>query len=111
MNNALLIQIIESLGIVLAALGPSLVGVLWVRKNKAVAELKVACNDILFLLEVEKRHGLISELHEGKTNKHNIRAQVRSETNLDWSGKFTPSRIKQKSNALTESTDASESAT
>lgn len=102
MSEALVIQIIQSVAIIIAALAPSTVGLLWLRKRKLAEELECAYADILFLLEVEARAGKLIAEYEGSSRKRMIRADVRYETNLDWSGKFTPSKIKSKSKLLSE---------
>ena len=98
MTPDVLIAIINALGTVLAALTAGLcaafVGKRFADRKALEARLKEAQEDILFLLEVERRYGSeLSILGENGTRKNTIREQVRQETMLTWSGKNTPGRI------------------
>ncbi len=93
MSESILIQVIQSAGVVLSAILP-FVFIAIIRKRKETQKkLYEAQQDILFLLEAEKRYGEVISFHEGATMKNTIRNRVRVETNLSWSGKNTASNI------------------
>lgn len=91
------VALISASGSVLAAtiasVAAALIGKHFSNKKKLLSKLEQARNDILFLLEVEKRYGAKLQLHEDVTLKNTIRNEVRQTTNLCWSGRNTPSRI------------------
>lgn len=93
MSESIIIQIIQSIGLVLSAVLPIIVFAVWKKRRDALDKLSVAQQDILFLLEAEKRYGQIIAFHESSTMKNTVRAQVRNETALNWSGENTHSKI------------------
>lgn len=63
-------------------------------RKKLKENLKIAIEDIGFLLEVEREYGNLLRDHEKSTQKNIIRKKVREETDYEFSGKFTPGRVK-----------------
>ena len=73
-----------------AASDASLIGKRFSDRKKIEDRLKVARQDILFMLEVEKKH---CNIHSDSTNtslKNTVRDEVR-ESGFTWSGKLVPS--------------------
>jgi len=82
------------LSALVAALAASLIGKKFVDQGKLRADLNQAMEDIQFLLEVEKVH---CEIHKDNTNqsyKNKVREEATQRTGLNWSGRFTPGRIR-----------------
>jgi len=64
-------------------------------REKAEEERDAAAQDILFLLAVEDRHCQLHKNNSGNSYKNLVRDHVRSEKHLEWSGKYTRSKIKK----------------
>ncbi len=91
-----LIELIKAGGNILTATIPSVVsfylGRKLIKSSKLKSDLKVALNDIRFLLAVEDLHCREHSELTNKSKRHTIRSSVRSERLLNWSGKFSLSR-------------------
>ncbi|MBO2656042.1 hypothetical protein I6M49_21600 [Shewanella algae] len=96
-DNLLLATIIKAISSIFAAFVPSFtafhLGNWLIKKQKIQKDLKVALNDIRYLLAVEQYHCNEHKLLCDQSKKQMIRDSVSAETSLSWSGKFTPSRI------------------
>lgn len=96
-DQAILIELIKAGGNILTATIPSVVSFYIGRKIMASKELKekyrTAMNDIMYLLELEKKHCREHKETSGSTKRQSMRDAVKNETALEWSGKFTPSQI------------------
>ncbi|GIU40879.1 hypothetical protein TUM3794_19850 [Shewanella colwelliana] len=97
LDNLLLGTIIKAISSIFAAALPSFtafyLGNRLIKKQKLQRDLKVALNDIQYLLAVEQYHCHEHKLVSDQSKKQMIRDSVAIETSLTWSGKFTPSRI------------------
>jgi hypothetical protein len=87
-------------GTLIAAIAAALIGRKFTNSKKLNAELAIAQRDIIFLLEVERRHCEMHRVGTGRSNKYRVRSQVLRETNLTWSRRFTRSRIRSNSDVL-----------
>ncbi|EPR7484031.1 hypothetical protein ACU8KO_002656 [Vibrio alginolyticus] len=94
------IELIKAGGNVLTAAIPSVVSFYLGRKlmnsAKLKEDLKVALSDIRFLLAVEELHCREHKELEGQSKHLTMRKSVKAERQLDWSGKFSLSRITKK---------------
>lgn len=97
MSEQMLIEIIKSAGLIIAAGVPSLAALTISRsrrtKEKLEKDLKVALKDIRFLLNVEAEHGKRSKEETGKSNLLLVRKTVHAEKHLSWSGKNSESKV------------------
>jgi len=82
------------LGAMIAATAAALVGKIILNREKLAENLEYAKNDIAFLLKVEELHCELHKNSGGNSNKNTVRERVRSNTDLIWSAKFTPGRIR-----------------
>ncbi|HFI9381184.1 TPA: hypothetical protein ACGSTL_001339 [Vibrio parahaemolyticus] len=94
------VELIKAGGSVLTAAIPSVVSFYLGRKlmksAKLKEDLKVALSDIRFLLAVEELHCREHKELEGQSKHLTMRKSVKAERQLDWSGKFSLSRITKK---------------
>lgn len=99
-SQPVLIELIKAGGNILTALIPSLVSYYLGRKliqsKQLKQDLKLALNDIKFLLSVEQLHCREHREREGESKRQMIRNSVKTERGLEWSGKFTLSQIIKK---------------
>ena len=66
-------------------------------KNKKLkSDLDIAISDIEFLLEAERHYRMELQFHAGSSMRNSIRDRVRTEAGFQWSGKYTPGRIRAK---------------
>lgn len=73
------------------------------KKQRAIeAKLQTAMADIAFLLEVEKEHGRLHTERSGQSLINIARRNVRNHTKLNWSGKYTPSRMARRAKSLSQ---------
>lgn len=96
-DQAIVIELIKAGGNILTAAIPSIVSFYIGKKVMASTELKAkyatAMQDIMFLLELEKKHCREHKETTGSTKRQSMRDAVKNETDLTWSGKFTGSQI------------------
>lgn len=99
-SESVLIELIKAGGNILTALIPSLVsyylGRKLIKSKQLKQDLKLALNDIKFLLSVEKLHCREHQERGGESKRIRIRNSVKAERALEWSGKFTLSQIIKK---------------
>lgn len=103
-TESVLVQIIQTVGIIVAAGVPSIV-VLLVNKSRQKSEslnrdLKKALGDIKFLLAVEAEHAKMWREHTGGSNVRIVRNVVHAQDQVYWSGDFSSKRIEQKLKTL-----------
>lgn len=80
------------LAAVIAAIAAAFIGKKFAAREKLQAERDSAIRDIHFLLKVEQFHCALHKQNTGESNQRRIRELVRTETGLEWSGRFTPGR-------------------
>ena len=78
---------------IIAAIAASLIGRKFSNIEALKKELTSAKKDVLFLLEVEKIHCKKHKDELGESFKNRIRKKVTEEKDINWSGKFTSSRM------------------
>ena len=81
------------LAAVIAAVAAALIGKKFASRDRLQAEKDAAIKDVHFLLKVEEFHCALHKDSIGESNQRRIREQVRAETGLEWSGRFTPGRV------------------
>ncbi len=100
MTEAIMVILIKSAGLILAAAMPSIAALMISksRKKREVLErdLKIALSDLSFMLAVEKEHGRVLQEFTGQSQFRIVRNTIRAQGYLDWSGKFTQHRIAKK---------------
>ncbi len=77
-----------------AGIGTLVIGRQVARRKRLEEKLLAAQGDILFLLEVEAQHCELHKQVSSESFKLRIRRTV-TEKGHQWSGRFTPSRIKE----------------
>lgn len=99
-DNLLMAALIKSIGNILTAAVPSLVTYLIGRKvfkeKKLLKELRLAYSDLQFLLQVEIHHCQEHKVTSEQSLKLKIRNSVKHESDCNWSGKNTLSRLSKK---------------
>lgn len=78
---------------VIAAICAAIIGKQFADRKRLQEELVLAQGDIAFLLGVEAEHCEMHKAISKQSFKHRVRTKV-SERGLNWSGKFTPGRVK-----------------
>ena len=95
-NPVVLASAITAVGSVLAGLiaatAAAIIGREFSSRAKLRAERDSLLRDLHFLLKVEEYHCNLHKSTVGMSNFRRIRNRVRSETGLQWSGRFTPGR-------------------
>lgn len=98
MSPEILASIISSGGTVfaalIAALAAALIGKRFLRQEKLKTDLDLAIQDIRYLLNVEQRHCELHKEQRGESNRQRVRDYVSKESDIVWSGRFTPGRVK-----------------
>lgn len=99
-SEPVLIELIKAGGNILTAFIPSLVsyylGRKLIKSKQLKQDLKLALNDIKFLLSVEQLHCREHQERDGESKRQRIRNSVKAERAQEWSGKFTLSQIIKK---------------
>ncbi len=89
--------IIQSVGAiiatVIAATTAALIGKKFLKQERIQNDLDTAKKDIEFLLVVEKEHCDKHKSNDGTSYKNTLRKIV-IENGFEWSGRFTPGRVK-----------------
>ncbi len=78
----------------IAAIAAAVIGKRFLNQETLRAQRDKAFGDIEFLLAVEEAHCSLHKAKNGESNKIRVRSRVARERQLEWSGKFTPSRAK-----------------
>lgn len=104
MSEQMLIELIKVVGLIVAAGVPSVAALVINRsrqkKEKLQNELKLALNDIRFLLSVEAEHGRKWQEETGASNLKLVRKTVHATEHLNWSGKNSLHRVVKKLSEL-----------
>ncbi|MGB3299506.1 MAG: hypothetical protein WBA76_14675 [Phormidesmis sp.] len=82
------------LSALIAAIAAATIGQAIAKGSKLKADLKTACDDIKFLLAVEKLHCDRNEQELQQSLKNVTRREVTASTGLAFSQKFTPGRVR-----------------
>ena len=90
---ALISGIFTVLSAIIAAVAAAVIGNTIADRRKLQEKLKIAIQDIAFLLEVEENHCEQNKRHNEPSRKNSVRNEVR-DTGLDFSGQFTPGRVR-----------------
>ena len=77
----------------IAALAAGFVGQKFAKIDKLKEEAETAIKDVHFLLKVEQRHCELHKERTGKSNLRRVRQQVKENSGLAWSGRYTPGRV------------------
>lgn len=77
---------------IIGTVGAAVIGKRFLNTEKLKRNLKVATDDIAFLLAVETAHLKRNTDSQGSRLKVKVREEVRA-SGLVWSGKFTPGRV------------------
>jgi len=93
MDSDIISSLIQAGGTVAAALIAAFIGKKFLRQESLKKDLATAQKDIEFLLQVETAHCAKHSERDGTSSKNTIRDQVRKD-GYQWSGKFTPGRVK-----------------
>ncbi|MGK7886299.1 MAG: hypothetical protein AB4057_16960 [Crocosphaera sp.] len=96
-QKALISGIFSIINTLIAALTAGLIGKTIANRRKLQEKLDQAINDIEFLLEVEKVHCENNRKELGESRKNKVRKIVR-DSDLSFSGKFTPGRVRNDNN-------------
>ncbi len=92
---ALVSGIFTVLSALIAAVAAAIIGNTIADRQKLQEKLKIAIQDIAFLLKVEEIHCEHNKRNSSPSRKNVVRDEVR-ETGLDFSGQFTPGRARAK---------------
>lgn len=72
------------------------------RRRRLQAKLDAAQRDIAFLLAVEQQHCYVHSNRDGQSLKNIVRDRVR-DAGLQWTGRFTPGRVRREEHDFTDS--------
>ncbi|WP_121968498.1 hypothetical protein [Leptolyngbya sp. BC1307] len=90
---ALISGIFTVLSALIAAVAAAIIGNTIADRRKLQEKLKIAIQDIAFLLEVEELHCEHNKRSNRPSRKNTVRNEVR-DAGLDFSGQFTPGRVR-----------------
>ena len=93
LNQQQLVLVLLATAMITTAIVATAFAMLRKRERILISKLNTAKADILFLLEVERRHCEIHLETTQSTQKNLVRRNVKMTTTLEWSGKNVPSRI------------------
>ncbi len=79
----------------ITGIAAALIGKKFAARQKLQEEKDTAIKDIHFLLEVEKQHCALHKENTDESNRQRVRERARTK-GYEWSGRFTPSRARQK---------------
>jgi hypothetical protein len=78
---------------IIAATCAALIGRFIAKRRRLQENLVIAQRDIAFLLKVEALHCQLHRERDGKSLKLTVRAHVKEQDGLVFSGKFTPGNV------------------
>ncbi len=90
---ALISGIFTLLSALIAAIAAGIIGNTIADRQKLQEKLKIAIQDIAFLLEVEESHCEHNKHNNRPSRKNTVRNEIR-EAGLYFSGQFTPGRVR-----------------
>ncbi|MGB7087743.1 MAG: hypothetical protein WBD47_19450 [Phormidesmis sp.] len=91
---ALISGMFTVLSALIAAIAAAVIGQTIANRRKLQENLKMAIDDITFLLNVEALHCENNRKMFGQPRKNIIRDEVRDSSDLNFSGRFTPGRVR-----------------
>lgn len=82
---------------IIAAVCAAVIGAQISGRKKLLEKLRVACDDIAYLLAVERQHCTIHQTTGEKSLKLTVRRKV-VDDGFSWSGNYTPGRVRKQLN-------------